>query len=387
MKTAVVVFFDIVGFSKFPSQIQKKLIESATKMVLSLLEALINVKSNYPEVIALPTGDGMAIAFIRNEKQSWDFDKIMNLIYFLQEWASKQSSFGSDVQLRIGVHTGPIEIIKDVNHRVNVCGHTINFTQRVMDSANAKQVLFSDDAFNELVGLASPKYKFSKGYAASFEGPYQVMAKHNMPLLVRKCLINPIQSWWSSEDPISKNLITVQLTSLPKQIMGLFSDRISDAESIALIQLTGDRLLEKLKIGEVQLSDKLKQFLVFMPDSDIYGSMELPARRSIRDYTKNCITAWKDYLANLKQQNDYCIIKLGLFKQPPYFGASFIDWQKLHGIIHVSPYVWSLKTEDCPGYNLEWLGSKPPIAYERYVVGLDSLNASCANLIDEDKQK
>ncbi len=106
MKAVVVVFFDIVGFSRFPSQIQKKLIDSVTKTVLSLLAPLLEVSKELPEVIALPTGDGMALVFIRHEKQAWDIKIIMNLIYILQEWASKESAIGSDVQLRIGVHTG-----------------------------------------------------------------------------------------------------------------------------------------------------------------------------------------------------------------------------------------------------------------------------------------
>jgi hypothetical protein len=323
----------------------------------------------------------MALTFIRNEKQAWDIKIIMNLIYGLQEWASKESAIGSDVQLRVGVHIGQIEIIVDVNHRPNVCGHTINFTQRVMDSANAKQVLFSDYAFNELVGLAFPKYSFSSGCTASFEGPYQVMAKHNVPILVRKVVITPSQRWWSNEDPISKDMITVQLTPLPKVIIGQFSARISSAENVALIQLTGDRILEALKSGKVQLSSESKRLLVFMPDPEIYGAMKLPAHYSIQDYTENCIRGWKEYLMTFKRQNSFCIVKLGLFKEPPYFGASFVDWQKPHGKIHVSPYVWSTKSEDCPGYELEWLGPQPPPVYKKYVIGLDSLNAHTSNLI------
>ncbi len=349
--------------------------------MLSLLGSLLKVNKRHPEVIALPTGDGMALVFIRNEKQAWDLKLIMNLIYVLQEWASKQSAIGSDVQLRVGVHTGPIEIVVDINRRQNVCGHTINFAQRVMDSANAKQVLFSDDAFNELVGLAFPNYSIVPGCTASFEGPYQVMAKHNVPLLVRKVVVTPSQSWWSNEDPISKDMITVQLTPLPKKLIGQFSDRINTAENIALIQLTGDRLLEALKSGIVQLSDNLKQFLVFMPDPEIYSAMELPAHYSLKDYTENIVSGWKEYLTTLKQKNSFCIVKLGLFKEPPYFGASFIDWQKQHGKIHISPYVWSMKSEDCPGYELEWLGIEPPPVYQKYVTGLDSLNARCSNLI------
>lgn len=381
MKIAVVVFFDIVGFSRFPTQIQKKLIDSVTKEVLSLLGPLLEASKKHREVIALPTGDGMALVFIRYERQAWDVKLIMNFIYNLQEWASKESAIGSDVQLRVGVHTGPIEIIDDVNRRPNVCGHTINFTQRVMDSANEKQVLFSDDAFNELIGVALSEYSFSPECTASFEGPYQVMAKHNMPMLVRKVVISPSQGWWSDEDPISENMITVQLTPLPKQIIGRFSDRIGSAENIAFIQLTGDRILKALKSGEVQLYRDLKQLLVFMPDPEIYGTMDLPAHYSVHDYTEICVREWKEYLTTLKQKNSFRIVKLGLFKEPPYFGASFIDWQKPHGQIHISPYVWSIKSEDCPGYDLEWLGPQSPPVYQKYVTGLDSLNARTYNLI------
>jgi len=81
----------------------------------------------------------------------------------------------------------------------------------------------------------------------------------------------------------------------------------------------------------------------------------------------------------LKTQFPNADFKLGLFKEPPYFGASFIDWERPNGKIHVSPYVWNIAAPNCPGYDLLWVGKKPSAIYETYVEGLQYLHRNTEN--------
>ncbi len=60
-------------------------------------------------------------------------------------------------------------------------------------------------------------------------------------------------------------------------------------------------------------------------------------------------------------------------------GASFIDWERPGGKIHVSPYVWNVAAPNCPGYDIYWVGKKPWAIYETYVEGLQYLYQSTEN--------
>jgi hypothetical protein len=54
------------------------------------------------------------------------------------------------IRLRMGVHSGPVDQIKDVNDRLNVAGAGINFAQRVMDCGDAGHILISERVADDL---------------------------------------------------------------------------------------------------------------------------------------------------------------------------------------------------------------------------------------------
>src|SRR4029434_7676884 len=55
-----------------------------------------------------------------------------------------------DIQLRMGVHSGPINQVTDVNDLVNVAGTGINVAQRVMDCADAGHILLTKHVADDL---------------------------------------------------------------------------------------------------------------------------------------------------------------------------------------------------------------------------------------------
>jgi len=382
MSAATVVFTDIVGFSKKPTAEQRRLVESLTSEVHDELRTLLIPSPDTPGIVALPTGDGLALAFLHRSNQPWDRSSILRLIFRLHQWAHSQSSPRSLVNLRVGIHVGAVELITDVNGKANVCGDTINYAQRVMDAASPRQTLFSEAAFREYIGTESPVFitpPLSEDLRVDFCGPIEVYAKHGLQILVYKLVLDPPQLYWSNDDPVAKHLMLVTLTPLPKEVVGSFSEQIQQATHIAFIQLTGDRFISNFYEGKVKFSKHLKRLWVFMPDPEIYANMHLTEPQATPQLVKECVGKWHELFVTLKTQFTHVDVKLGLFKEPPYFGASFIDWERPGGKIHVSPYIWNVAAPNCPGYDMYWLGKKPSTIYETYVEGLQYLHRSTQN--------
>lgn len=382
MSAATILFTDIVSFSKKPTAEQRRLVETLTSEVVHELRTLLIPPLNTPSIVGLPTGDGLALAFLHRSNQPWDRTTIFRVILRLHQWALKQSSPRNSVNLRVGVHVGAVELVTDINGNANVCGDTINYAQRVMDAASPRQTLFSEAAFREYVGTESPvciTHPFSEDLRADFHGPIEVYAKHGLQILVYKLVLEPPQPYWSNDDPIAKHLMLVTLTPLPKEVVGSFSEQIHQATNIAFIQLTGDRFISNFTDGKIEFSKQLKRFWVFMPAPDVYANLYLTKAQATPQLVKECVNKWQDLFSKLKTQFPNADCKLGLFKEPPYFGASYIDWERPNGKIHVSPYVWNIAAPNCPGYDLFWVGKKPSAIYETYVEGLQYLHRSTEN--------
>ena len=60
------------------------------------------------------------------------------------------------------------------------------------------------------------------------------------------------------------------------------------------------------------------------------------------------------------------------YDRPLYF-ASYWDWDKPGGRIHVSPYIWGANVRVCPAFDYIWLTSRPTLEYQAYVDGLQCL--------------
>jgi class 3 adenylate cyclase len=385
MSAATIIFTDVVSFSKKPTAYQKKLVEGLNKEVINEIGHLLNSPKKSPNIIVLPTGDGLAITFLHKVKNLWDRSTLLNLIIRMHKWAFKKSTIDNQITLRAGVHIGTVEIFKDINNKLNVCGDTINYAQRVMDAANPRQTLFSETAFREYIGSESPNCILTsspKQLTAKFFGPIEVFAKHKLQILVYKLTIKPEQSFCYNGDPIAKQLMLVTLTPLPKKIKGSFSESVKAASQLAFIQLTGERFFKDYKSGIIKLSSELNLFWVFMPDPEIYDYIKATNLVNPAKLVKEYISIWADLFLKLKFSHPKADFKIGLFKEPPYIGASFINWERPGGKIHISPYVWSIPAVNCPGYDMEWIGKKPSPVYEIYVQGLQHLNKTTENYLN-----
>lgn len=383
MPAATIIFTDIVSFSGKSTDVQKKLVLGMSDALRDCLEDLsIEIGDN---VIPLSTGDGIAVAILDGGNFDFNKEKLLTLIASFQNWAQDQTTDANDVALRIGVHMGKVEIIKDIADKTNICGHTINQTQRVMDAANPRQTLFSEEVFRNYVGVENPKYNgppFTEETKVIFDGPFEVLTKHEERFIVYSLILEPEQPGWNNAPPVTKDIMFVRLTELPKEIVGSFSDRILSAHDCAFIQLTGERFLDSYDLGEIRFGTDFRSLSVYMPDPEVYGEMKLDDGRDAADLVKECIERWKVLFGVLSKEYGHATLKLGMFEQIPYLGASFLDWKEPEGKIHVSAYIWGAEAKDCPGYDIKWIGQNQPSIYEAYVRGLDYLDRNTINILE-----
>lgn len=131
MKIAHVLFTDIVGYSKLPIDQQTSVLRTLQEIVRGTAEVARAQASD--QLISIATGDGMALVF---------FNDPMAPVQCALE-ISRALKGHPEIQLRMGVHSGPVNQVIDVNDRINVAGTGINIAQRIMDSGDAGHILLS----------------------------------------------------------------------------------------------------------------------------------------------------------------------------------------------------------------------------------------------------
>lgn len=133
-----VLFVDIVGYSKLLIDEQSELLQHLNEMVRSSEE--VRAAETAGKLIRLATGDGMALVFRNNPEAP-----VQCAVELFR--AAKAHA---ELQLRMGIHSGPINQVTDVNERANVTGAGINTAQRVMDCGDAGHILLSKRAADDL---------------------------------------------------------------------------------------------------------------------------------------------------------------------------------------------------------------------------------------------
>jgi serine/threonine protein kinase len=131
LEMAHVLFMDIVAYSRMPMDQQEESLRHLQDKVRGTSEFTRAQASN--QLIRLPTGDGMALVFFD------DPEAPVRCAFELGRALRQETSF----QLRMGIHTGPVYRVADINANRNVAGGGINIAQRVMDCGDAGHILGS----------------------------------------------------------------------------------------------------------------------------------------------------------------------------------------------------------------------------------------------------
>src|ERR1700726_3995442 len=121
LEIAHVLFVDIVGYSKLLINEQRWSLRELNQVVRN--SDAFQVAEAAGKLIRLPTGDGMALAFTSTPDAP--------VRCALQ--VGKALRHRPELQVRMGVHSGPVSGMTDLNDRSNITGAGINVAQRVMD--------------------------------------------------------------------------------------------------------------------------------------------------------------------------------------------------------------------------------------------------------------
>jgi TolB-like protein/tetratricopeptide (TPR) repeat protein len=138
LEIAHLLLIDVVGYSKLLVNEQIELVHELNQIVRRTECFQAAEKSS--KLIRVPTGDGMALVFFRSPEEP---------VQCALE-ISKALKESPNIQVRMGVHSGPINQVTDVNDRVNVAGTGFNVAQRVMDCGDAGHILLSKHLADDL---------------------------------------------------------------------------------------------------------------------------------------------------------------------------------------------------------------------------------------------
>jgi TolB-like protein/tetratricopeptide (TPR) repeat protein/class 3 adenylate cyclase len=138
LEIAHVLFIDIVGYSKLSMNQQRAVVDELTEVVRSSDQ--YQKAEAESRLIKIPTGDGMALVFYTSPEAPAQC--AVEISRALKEHPR--------LQLRMGVHSGPVSGVIDVNGHANLAGAGLNMAQRVMACGDAGHILVSKHVAEDL---------------------------------------------------------------------------------------------------------------------------------------------------------------------------------------------------------------------------------------------
>jgi len=142
---ATVLFFDVVGYTKQSVSRQIELKGQFNKLVSEFIK---DIDEN--QRIILDTGDGAAIGFLQHPE-----DAIEVAMQFHHAVIANKHQDYPELKVRMGIHLGPVNIVKDMNGQSNMVGDGINDAQRIMSFASADSIYISRSYFDVVSRLTT----------------------------------------------------------------------------------------------------------------------------------------------------------------------------------------------------------------------------------------
>jgi len=138
LEIAHVLFIDVVGYSRLLINEQSALLAELNQLVRTTHH--FRTAEAAGKLIRIPVGDGMALVFFTSPEAP--VQCALEICKALQEHPH--------IHLRMGIHSGPVDPVTDVNDRSNVAGAGMNIAQRIMDCADAGHILLSKRVAEDL---------------------------------------------------------------------------------------------------------------------------------------------------------------------------------------------------------------------------------------------
>src|ERR1700732_2773699 len=138
LEIAHILFIDTVGYSKLSINEQRAAVDELNEVVRASEQ--FQKAEAAGRLIKIPTGDGMVLVFYTSPEAPAQC--AVEISGALKEHPR--------LQLRMGVHSGPVSGVIDVNGHANLAGAGLNMAQRVMDCGDAGHILLSKRVADDL---------------------------------------------------------------------------------------------------------------------------------------------------------------------------------------------------------------------------------------------
>ncbi|PYK63594.1 MAG: hypothetical protein DME50_17275, partial [Verrucomicrobia bacterium] len=138
LEIAHILLIDVVGYSKLLVNEEIKFLQELNQIVRS--SECFRAAETTGKLIRVPAGDGMALLFFHSPEEP---------VRCALE-ISKALQDHPHIQVRMGIHSGPVNRVKDVNDKTTLAGAGINVAQRVLDCGDAGHILLSGHIAEDL---------------------------------------------------------------------------------------------------------------------------------------------------------------------------------------------------------------------------------------------
>ena len=138
MEIAHVLFVDVVGFTRLVVKEQSEVLSELNQVIRHT--SPFQIAQAAGKLVRLPSGDGMALAFFTQPEAP------VKCALEISEALKNHSR----IHVRMGIHSGPVSAVTDVNDQPVVAGTGISMAQRVMDCGDAGHILLSQRIATDL---------------------------------------------------------------------------------------------------------------------------------------------------------------------------------------------------------------------------------------------
>jgi hypothetical protein len=361
----IIVYLDLVGYSKKQETVQLDLFKSLQKEVSYIL----NNRTSDDNTIAIPTGDGMIIG-LKDDLQD-TYLEVLNFIVNIYQWETKTNE-----KLRVSIHVGTINIIEDINGNNNMVGDIINNTSRMLDGAQDGSLVISKE-FGELYLNAKDialEDEIAIDDTLSFKliDEDSIIDKHGFRHFVYGVVIHKNGTQYGQKTRIlNKYFTNIYSTDYPKQqnLVSSFLTKVKNCSTLTLFgiyQPSVLKIIECIDITENKTvviniyyaSDRLKNEIEYFfneTSNNLDVSKKSESQKSINKWHQN-----HRYKKNIK-------INILEYQEFYPFGFSMIDHDiSQKGFIHFSNYLPQVIPEDTPYVEVEWKTKNMPPIYRFY---------------------
>src|SRR5205809_3622893 len=150
-----VLFIDIVSYSKMLITEQSELLQTLKQIVRGTKQ--FRLAKAEGKLLGLPTGDGGALVFRTSPEAP-----VLCAIEI-----SRELKHHPQLRVRMGIHSGPVNEITDLNEQANIAGAGINIAQRVIDCGDAGHILVSQHVADDLEQY--PRWRAHLHHLGEFE--------------------------------------------------------------------------------------------------------------------------------------------------------------------------------------------------------------------------